>query len=283
MHEWALLFFTLMMQAAIGGMCMLWLFQIKLSQTVSQDVLFTTMKKPLMTIAVLSVAGMAASTIHLGTPTHAFYTISNLGTSWLSREILFTGLFIFGTLITLYLSLKNKQVPAGVALVTALIGLADVFVMSSLYSHTFVNGWNSLNTYGAFYGTTLILGAVLVASFITGSLETSSRSEVALTVIRFGFYAALIGLVLEVVLGVIYGFSIPAPEAIQATPAVEILENLQPAVLVRYLLAFVGVGFMGYLAASKSVKNTAQVAYLALAIVFVAEFIGRYVFYTLGA
>ncbi|MGC5328019.1 dimethyl sulfoxide reductase anchor subunit family protein [Brevibacillus sp. SYSU BS000544] len=283
MHEWALLFFTLMMQAAIGGMCMLWLFQFKLAKTVSQDVLFATMKKPLMTVAILSLVGMAASTIHLGTPTHAFYTISNLGTSWLSREILFTGMFIFGTLITLYLSLKNKQVPGGLALATALIGLADVFVMSSLYTHTFVNGWNSLNTYGAFYGTTLILGSVLVASFMTGSLKTSNRSEASQEVTRYSFYAALIGLVLELVLGVIYGFSIPAPEAIQATPAVTLLEYLQPAVLIRYLLAIVGVGFMGFLAAGKSVKNTTQVAYLALAIVFVAEFIGRYVFYTLGA
>ncbi|MGD8191572.1 dimethyl sulfoxide reductase anchor subunit family protein [Brevibacillus ginsengisoli] len=282
MHEWALLIFTLIMQAAIGGMCMLWLFQTTLTKTVGPDAMFTATKKPLIILGILSVIGMAASTLHLGTPTHAFYTLSNLA-SWLSREILFTGLFILGVLVTLSISLKNKRLSAGLTLATALIGLIDVFVMSSLYAHTFVNGWNSINTYASFYGTTLILGSVLVASFVSGELRKVERGDAARLVIRYSFYAALIGLVLELVIGAIYGFSIPAPDSIQAVPALTVLEPLQSTVLFRYLLTVVGVGFIGVLTTSKSAKNPNQMAYLALAVVVVAEVIGRYVFYTLGA
>ncbi|MGD8191578.1 dimethyl sulfoxide reductase anchor subunit family protein [Brevibacillus ginsengisoli] len=283
MHEWALLLFTLIMQAAIGGMCMLWLFQIKLAKTVGPDAMFTATKQPLIVLAILSVFGMAASTLHLGTPTHAFYTISNLGTSWLSREILFTGLFILGVLVTLYFAFKNKRLSAGLTLLTALIGLVDVFVMSSLYAHTFVNGWNSMNTYASFYGTTFILGSVLVASFMSGSFRTDGSQEAVQLVIRYSFFMAVIGLVLELVFGLIYALAIPAPDSIQAVPALTILEPHQATLLIHYLLAIVGVGFMGQLTMTRSAKNPTQTAYLALVVVVVAEFIGRYVFYTLGA
>ena len=100
--------------------------------------------------------GALASLEHLSDPTVSFYTITNVGTSWLSREILFVGLFGAGLLLWLI------TLNAWARRLAAILGLAFVYVMSRVYAIPTVPFWNSLFTYWLFLATSLLLGSSLL-------------------------------------------------------------------------------------------------------------------------
>lgn len=79
---WSLVIFTLLGQAA-AGMLILSFF----SRTAD------TSRAKAWAACILLGVGALASLEHLSDPTVSFYTITNVETSWLSREILFVGLF----------------------------------------------------------------------------------------------------------------------------------------------------------------------------------------------
>ena len=85
MGEYSLIAFTICLQASIGVMLFMTFMQQRL-----KDITFT---KAAYASAILAVAGLLFSLAHLGQPLSAYNSILNMGTSWLSREILFTGVF----------------------------------------------------------------------------------------------------------------------------------------------------------------------------------------------
>src|SRR5699024_6256294 len=109
MHEWPLLIFTISMQAAIGGIFMLWIFIVR-NKSKEEIEMFRLSKIPLIVIAGLSLVGLGASFAHLGTPTNAFNTLRNVGSSWMSREILVTGMFIGLAFLTVAWAFFRKKV-----------------------------------------------------------------------------------------------------------------------------------------------------------------------------
>ena len=117
---WSLVIFTLLGQAA-AGMLILSFF----SRTAD------TSRAKAWAACILLGMGALASLEHLSDPTVGFYTITNVGTSWLSRESL-------------------------------ILGLAFVYVMSRVYTIPTVPFWNSLFTYWLFLATSLLLGSSLL-------------------------------------------------------------------------------------------------------------------------
>ena len=142
---WSLVIFTLLGQAA-AGMLILSFF----SRTAD-----TSRAKAWVACILLGV-GALASLEHLSDPTVSFYTITNVGTSWLSREILFVGLFGAGLLLWLI------TLNAWARRLAAILGLAFVYVMSRVYTIPTVPFWNSLFTYWLFLATSLLLGSSLL-------------------------------------------------------------------------------------------------------------------------
>ena len=138
---WSLVIFTLLGQAA-AGMLILSFF----SRTAD-----TSRAKAWVACILLGV-GALASLEHLSDPTVSFYTITNVGTSWLSREILFVGLFGAGLLLWLI------TLNAWARRLAAILGLAFVYVMSRVYTIPTVPFWNSLFTYWLFLAASLLLG-----------------------------------------------------------------------------------------------------------------------------
>ncbi len=106
-------------------------------------------------------AGALASLAHLSDPWVSFYTITNAGTSWLSREIWFVGLFGAATLAWL---LTRR---AWVRWLAALLGLGLVYVMSRVYTLPTVPFWNSAATFWTFLAASLLLGAATLL-FLNG-------------------------------------------------------------------------------------------------------------------
>ena len=131
---WSLVIFTLLGQAA-AGMLILSFF----SRTAD------TSRAKAWAACILLGVGALASLEHLSDPTVSFYTITNVGTSWLSREILFVGLFGAGLLLWLI------TLNAWARRLAAILGLAFVYVMSRVYTIPTVPFWNSLFTGGPYW------------------------------------------------------------------------------------------------------------------------------------
>ncbi len=173
MKERSLVFFTLLMQASVGvcvGLSILdW----------SNSALSFTAYRPLGWIIsfMLAFIGLTSSFLHLKVPLHAWRGVTNLKTSWLSREILFATIYTGILLIILVLMLTS--VTSGIAYVAKLLaffaGLIMIYCMGSAYLLKTVKYWNSPQTIFSFYTSTCVLGILLCGSltYIFGGSENS--------------------------------------------------------------------------------------------------------------
>ena len=113
----------------------------------------------------LMVVALALSFLHLNNPLHSVYALSNLESSWLSREILFVSLFLFALVLVIFiLYFKKPDVKYYRAFIlgTTIIGVIMVYTMSRLYMIPTVPPWNSLSTLVEFYSTALLMGSAFV-------------------------------------------------------------------------------------------------------------------------
>jgi len=113
--EWALLVFTIVMPALVA-----WL---------GGGIIRTPRKPPLLVFAGLGALVMALSTMHLGKPLRAWRAILNVRSSWLSREILFTNLFLM--LGVAFVALPHASVAFGIPALLA--GIALAFSIDGVY------------------------------------------------------------------------------------------------------------------------------------------------------
>lgn len=277
MNEWALLVFSVCIPAAVGGFLFLW-FSHRNIVKAGQDP-FKVMKMPLLVLAGLSIIGLFASFFHLGSPASAFYTILGFGRSWMSNEIVFTGIFIALACITTGLAIMQKKVNPILLLVTGIVGLIDVYCMAKLYSVTQVTGWNNVNTYLVFFGTVFTLGPVLSASLMGVTLNGESFKEM----IKWAFAITIFGIAIQVVGTAIFAVATPELQMINGSTAVESLSAYGNMIALRWILEAAGLILLGVLALTSMKKINYSVAYLALLVLIIAEAMSRYVFYVIGA
>lgn len=282
MHEWALLIFTICVQTAIDGMFMLWLYERKLSKS-GDETTFSVLKTPLILIAALSLIGLGASFAHLGAPSNALNTLRNIGSSWMSREIIVTGAFIGAACLTAGLAIVQKRINPIFLLITAVIGFVDIYCMGAIYANSLVSGWNSVNTYLSFYGTAFILGAVLTASFTVPALRARNMDDTASNLLKLSFFTALFGLALQLVGVALFPASMTEVNIMAATTATTSLEAYQGMIAIRWVVEVIGLVLLGYLAMSPAKKAPIAIAFVALIVIGFAEGLSRYVFYVLGS
>jgi anaerobic dimethyl sulfoxide reductase subunit C (anchor subunit) len=125
----------------------------------------------LLPVTPLALAGMLASFLHLGTPRNAWRALANLRTSWLSREILFAGLF--AGLSGLFSAMQwfgwgPALLRSGLALLAALCGLGLVYCMARVYMLRSVLAWQTWLTASSFFATTFLLGGLALAAIYAG-------------------------------------------------------------------------------------------------------------------
>lgn len=274
MEQWALLIFTISMQAAIGGTLILALFYKNLKAS-SNDII-KTYKLPLIVISVISLIGLGASFAHLGTPTNAFNTILGFGSSWMSREIVFTGAFIGLICLTTVLVIFQKKINNILLIAAAVIGLIDVYCMAAIYANTFISSWRHANTFLSFYGTTFVLGTVLAVVFIIPSIENKDQVQ---SFIKKSFYIALLGIGVQLI-GVSMQ-SAASSELLQIGATMSAV-NYESTLAIRWIVEIVGILILAYLALSSSKKVTYSFVYAALLAILIGEGMSRYVFYAIG-
>jgi anaerobic dimethyl sulfoxide reductase subunit C (anchor subunit) len=114
-------------------------------------------------------AALAVSLLHLGAPLSAVHALSNLGESWLSREVLvvlaFLGLWGFGY----WLGRRPGRAPWTawtLAWATALAGIVLIWVMARIYMVPARPLWDHWLTAASFLLTTLLLGTAAGAAYL---------------------------------------------------------------------------------------------------------------------
>ena len=184
-RDWALVFFTLLTQAAVGAFLTLQVLRVVGARGGSSSGTGgrTALVAHAIVLAVLS-AGLFAALFHLSTPLQAARAIVNFSSSWLSREIVFGSLFA-----TLLAALVAKEWRAAGAdgpsrtnswlpWLTAAAGVAFLYCQTAIYLLPAQPAWNSLATPAAFGGSALRLGIVGVAAgLVAAGLPPGAEGE----------------------------------------------------------------------------------------------------------
>ncbi len=163
-NEWPLVFFTILSQLSLGVILsglILWL-AIKESHPLAVN----DMRRVIMTVATGSMGvALVISFLHLASPLHSVFALSNVATSWLSREILLASLFFF-TLALGYSSYRfnipHRDIFGYLYLASCITGIIYIWSMSKLYMIPTVPAWNTPATVVSFFNTALLLGAGFV-------------------------------------------------------------------------------------------------------------------------
>lgn len=250
MTEGPLIGFTLLAQMAVGVSLVLSAFNHSASAAVIS-----------LALCIVMGIALALSLFHLGTWANAWRAILNLRSSWLSREILFSLLFM-GALIfstgLLWLGESPMTTPKAVGWGTATLGLALVYSMTRVYRLRTVPTWNTWSTTALFFTTSLILGTLgydtlIVSNANSGQLQAQIQLVNAIAVVLLTTHILIVRL------------------SNQTASAGFILLRLRLLLLSLSLVAVALVAWDG--------NRLSTGAVIAFMLAFAAEVIGRYTFY----
>jgi DMSO reductase anchor subunit len=296
LREFILITFTILVQMSVGAFVVLSVVKFFAMRKAGQEAADLMGDRSLVAIIVVLGLGLLASLFHLGSPLKAYTAVSNIGSSWLSREILFGVIFAaLGFLYTLMQLFKwgGAALRTALAWLTAIAGLVLVFAMSRIYMLPTQPSWNSLATPISFYTTTLLLGALAMGvAFVVnyGYLQkkdpgcADEQCELLRSTLRWIAIVAMILLGIEFVVIPSYLVSLAVGTKQAAASAGLIANQFGVAFFFRLVLAFIGAGVFGlflFRSTQKEgeVKTMSNLVIAAFLFVLVAEVLGRFLFY----
>ncbi|GLR62732.1 dimethyl sulfoxide reductase anchor subunit family protein [Marinospirillum insulare] len=266
--DFPLVIFTLLQQMATGGFIILAL--LLLTKAIDQNNRLQLSKR-LLVIVILSGLALMTSTLHLGHPFRGPNVLFGLGRSWLSNEVIITGLF-FGSVASYWLmswrfpewaNLKQLSLIVGL-----LSGLAGLSAMSLTYMIYTVPVWDTWHTAASFFTTALTAGALL-ALLISQSLAGEKPTQ-------FIHLVGLIGLISCALVMAMQAQYWGGVSSAVTTP-VEQFPGYASWMLTRAALLLLAA--LVWLAVLITRKTSSFVIFLTLALVLIAEGMGRVVFY----
>ena len=278
-EEWPLMSFTLLSQLAIGMFIILMLIKTTVGSRDSQ--VSSALKGGFTWVGPLTIVALILSVFHLGDPFGAPRSIMNLASSWLSREIITAGGFFVLWLVFWFLLRQGKESNA-LGWLTGLVGLAAVFSMASIYASSVIPAWDNMNTYFSFFGATFAMGAVGATTALVVGLKGTSIANV-LSGLKTAAYLGILAVVLPLIYLPVFTSELKGEGATSAASAQVFSESM--GLVVGYGgLSLVGIGllFYGINKGSKEGNISSGTIYLALGLVIVGQFLGRYLFYAMG-
>lgn len=297
-NEWSLIIFTTVMQMAVGSFVILGgihFFATRRYDTKAADALSD---RALLAIGPVVVLALLVTFLHLGNPLNAPRAVTNLGTSWLSREITLALVFAVGGAVFALLQWRKIGSAAMrnvLGLLLAAVGLVLVWSMAQVYLLPTVPAWNSPATVVTFFITTLLLGSLAVGSAFVityqylrgrGKLpDTDIQFDILSTTLRWIVLISLVLLGVQFVVIPLYFASLAQQGSAAAISSISLILNEGGALLaLRLILLFVGAGIFSifmYRSASNQAKTrvTAYLAYSAFICVLVSEIVARFLFY----
>jgi anaerobic dimethyl sulfoxide reductase subunit C len=294
-QEWALLTFTILGQMAVGALLVLVVVHAYVSSKAGAEEADRMIDGPLFMIVPIMGLALLASLMHLNNLKNIFGAVPNLGSSWLSREVVFSVTFV--VLAALFNFLQWRKIGSSrlrtvIGWIAVIVGILQTYAMGMVYMIRTQPAWNTLATPITFFVTTLLLGvlAVAVALVVNYSmnLKKANSAETQLELLHNTLQgttvSAIILLGIEFLVFPIY----LAYLATQGTAALESVKLLTGsygiALAIRLLLVFIGVGVLAAFmfrnaATMRKEKAISYLVYSAFIIVLVGEVMGRFLFY----
>lgn len=296
--DWSLVIFTLLAQMSVGAFLLLGAVHFFAARATNIEEADKMSDRALLPIGVVLIAGFVASLLHLGDPFNAPRAISNVGSSWLSREILFGVLFAVTGFVFALLQWRKILTPTVrnlIAILAGLFGLGLIFTMSMVYyTLPAVPGWNSIATPLSFFASTFLLGALSIgAAFVANYAILKRRADPGLgtqvnllnTSLRWLVLIAIAMAGVHFVVAPLYGIGLAANNTPAAnTTASLLLERYGVLFGLRFVLVFIGAAVLGlflYQSAVRSdrIRTVTVLAYMAFITVLASEIVGRFLFY----
>ena len=295
-REWALIAFTICAQMSVGAFVVLGVIHWFAARKAGPDEADRLADRALLAIGPTLVLGMGASLLHLGNPFNGYLAVANLGSSWLSREIVFGVLFAGAGAVFAFLQWRKRasvRVRNAVGLVAAAIGLVLVFSMGQVYLLRTVPVWNTVATPLMFFVTTFLLGSLAIGAAFVANYRYLQRRAPGSVDAQAGLlrgslrWIAIVSIALLGVEFVVLPMRV-AYLAAGATPASQsaamFVGQFGLLLVLRLALVFVGAGILGvfvYQNASSAGRERVMgnLTYAAFVLVLIGELLGRFLFY----
>lgn len=170
-RDWSLVFFTILTQASVGIMsCLVLLGGISGAALSYQTGL--VLSNPVLLALLLTGTATLVSLLHLGSPKNAPRALGNLKSSWLSREILATGIYS----VCLLLAFTRDWIAGmdthtfDLLAVSTLAGMVLTWTMIRVYTHATIPAWNTWYTPFSFVLSVLGLGPLTLLALQSGGM-----------------------------------------------------------------------------------------------------------------
>jgi anaerobic dimethyl sulfoxide reductase subunit C (anchor subunit) len=299
LREWALPLYTILMQLAVGALLVLWILRRMAASRFSEEAVDRILRNPLLIIWFTVAAAMVAAHAHLSRPLRSYLAIRNFGSSWLSREIVFTVVFfaiLSGLLFFRRFRPERRGLITGLGWLGAGLGLTVVYCMASIYLLPTQLAWNSPSVIVSFYVTTLLLGTMTIACLLMLDLrfvEIQKADDLGMRAGMFRFavrrlsVAALAVAAIDITVTFFLVYQLARGEALLQTSLRLLFELYGPLFVARLLLLGSAPLWLWY-----AVHRNQQPTYLpqgpqelvtpvfmACLLIFIAEIIGRFLFY----
>lgn len=272
--HWTLIVMTVLTQLSVGAFAAIWLLQV----------LGASASLGAAALASLLVAGLAiaASTLHLGRPIHAYRALKAWRRSWLSREVLlFTA---FSGVAALYAALLWFQLPGShtAGLLTIVFGISGVIASAQIYRVPARPAWDTPFTLAQFLLTAGALGPLFAAAVGAGDPRSLGIASASMAAVGLMFLALRF-------------LALTASDRVELKGTARLLATtLRPKLVARgallalggVILPLLAIGF-GPAEAGHSVpldavsgfSRPALVCALAVVIAIAGEILGRYLFF----
>ncbi len=251
-YEFSLVFFTVFGQTAAGITLMIWLTGLRRWPAAE--------RRAWLAALAFGIVAIIASATHLRSLLPAPYSVTGVGASWLSREILAGG--IFGVLVLLRVL---RVFTAGFNPVLGVLSVCFILVMAQIYfQNSIVPLWNTWGTIVVFLASMPLLGGAGVAA-LSPEMKESRPLKTALGAFLLGatFSLAMPAFWLRGVLSPIDPFP---------------LQTFTTAATCMTLIQMAGYVIGGWLLI-RGVPNKTPLAIIGWALVIAGAVAGRMLFY----
>jgi len=295
-REWTLITFTILTQMSVGSFVVLGVMHYFAGRKAGVKEADRMTDRVFVAVIVTLGLGMLASLFHLSNPLNAFKAVTNIATSWLSREILFG--VVFAVLGLVYVAMQWFKVGSAglrnvISWIAALVGVVLIYSQARVYMLSTQPSWNTLATPINFYTTTLLLGVLAVGAALVANCAiiqkknpdcADKQHELLRSVIRWIAIASIVLLGIELVVIPIYLAYLSTGGAAALISLGLMAGKYNLAFILRLVLGFLGAGVLAlfiYRNASIAGKKRFIIlhAYIAFALVLIAEVLGRFIFY----
>ncbi|MGR5129321.1 dimethyl sulfoxide reductase anchor subunit family protein [Photobacterium swingsii] len=271
-HELSLVLFTVLAQTAVGAYLIMTLANLVTNSRVDVKGRIT---RNMFFVWVVMGLGFVASSTHLGSPMRAMNALNQVGTSWLSNEILTGSMFFaFGGLYWLLevLDKGTEGARKGLKIAGMVAGIAFMYSMVNVYLIDTVPTWNTPFTGWSFLLTMVVAGAIFASTLMHSAQFDDAKYTRGIQ----GLVVVAIIAMIVVTLSQMVALADIQSSVVAASDLVPNMAMLQGSRIVL-LVAGAAIALFGI----NRIKGSVALPVVGLALVLVAELLGRNIFFNL--